>query len=173
MRSESRQRSFVLGRVALRQLLGGILKIAPSDVQLDIRDDGRVVAIDTSLHVSISHSADRAVAVASKRCVGVDLERIVSKPEKLLEYILHDEERPHVEELALEPDQKLFLCWTLKEAALKGSGSGLRMGPRSVRIRVDLEHETAVIRDGKDRLWNALFEFRDDFLLAVAFDPTH
>lgn len=169
MRSRARRRSFTLGRITVRRLLAGRLHVDPAVVPLSVWDDGRVVVDGSDLHISIAHSGERAVAIVSEHPVGVDIELVVEKPQALLDYILHEDEKSAIEELPLDRNHKLFLCWTLKEAVLKASGTGLRRSPRSARLQVDLAGGTATVLDAEDRLWRAVFEKQGAYFVAVAY----
>jgi len=171
MKAESRQRSFLLGRAVLRLLLGELTNVDPTRVVLRVMDDGRITAPETPYYVSISHSGDRAVAIVSERRVGVDVEQIVEKPESLLRFVLHEDELPHIHSLPVSANDRLFLCWTLKEAVLKAIGTGLMRSPKSVRLNIDFEQRRAKVDEEGGITWNVLFEQQDDYMLAVAIEP--
>lgn len=170
-KAESRQRSFLLGRAAIRILLGELTSVDPSQVELRVMEDGRVTAPGTPYYVSISHSGDRAVAIVSERRVGVDVEQIVEKPESLLRFVLHEDEIPHIHSLPVSANDRLFLCWTLKEAVLKAIGTGLMRSPKSVRLNIDFEQRRAKVNEEGGITWTVLFEQQDDYMLAVAIEP--
>jgi 4'-phosphopantetheinyl transferase len=171
MRAESRQRSFLLGRAALRTLLADLTNTDPSRVALQVLSDGRVLAPETPYHVSISHSGDRALAVVSRRRIGVDIEQVTERPESLLRYVLHRDEVDHVERLPIPKDETLFLCWTIKEAVLKAVGTGLMRSPKSVRLEIDYDNGRASVHDETGITWDVLFERQNDYMLALAFEP--
>ncbi len=172
MSNEQRRRSFTAGRIALRTMLGEALDLAPIDVPLTVLPSGRLACKGTDLFLSLAHSGDLAVAVASHRNVGFDLEIIREKPSSLLDYILADEEREHVHQLDLDTDRSLFLCWTVKEAVLKANGTGLRRSPRSVRVHIDLAASTARVKDPTDHEWDVHFGLSDGYVAALAVEPT-
>ncbi|GMQ81339.1 MAG: hypothetical protein BMS9Abin05_0770 [Rhodothermia bacterium] len=171
MKAESRKRSFLMGRAALRSLLGELTGATPAEIELTVLNDGRVVAPKTPYHVSIAHSGDRAVAIASERRVGVDIEQIVEKPESLLRFVLHEDELEHVNALPVPNDHRLFLCWTMKEAVLKAIGTGLLRSPKTVRLHVSYEEGKANVKEVEGFSWEVLFEQQDDYMLAVAVEP--
>lgn len=136
--TEQVRRRRVLLRIALRQVLGQILGLAPADVPL-AEVAGRPVVTGERPDVSVSCSAAGGVglvAVAEGMAVGVDLERHENRrlSEALDEGWLHPEE---VDRLAALPRGRRALaltrCWTQKEAVLKGMGVGLGRHPRTVR----------------------------------------
>ncbi|MDE2995929.1 MAG: 4'-phosphopantetheinyl transferase superfamily protein [Bacteroidota bacterium] len=171
MRNEQRRRSFTAGRIALRTMLAEQLDINPVDVPIIVEPSGRLACPGSGLHLSLAHSGDVAVAVASPRLVGVDLEQVRPKPDALLEYILADEEREHVRSLNVPPNQKLFLCWTVKEAVLKANGTGLRKSPRLVRLSLDVAHQRGSVRDPDNTDWSVTFGLSDDLALSLAVLP--
>ncbi len=169
MRSESRRNQFVLGRLAVRQLLGRLLDRRPEDVTLNVQSSGQVVAPDSGFKISIAHSQNRAVAIASKRTIGVDLEYISEKPETLLNYIMNEQESGAVKRLPLSVSEQLFLTWTLKEAVLKAKGTGLRISPRKLTVCVDLEENRATIKDSEEQIWLATFSITPPYVLVIAY----
>lgn len=171
MKAESRKQSFLLGRAALRSLLGELTGAAPAAIELKVLDDGRVVAPKTPYHVSIAHSGDRAVAIASRRRVGVDIEQIVEKPEALLRFVLHKDEIEHVNSLPVPNNKRLFLCWTLKEAVLKAIGTGLLRSPKTVKLEISYDLGRASVKEDEGFLWEVRFEQQEDYMLAVAVEP--
>lgn len=166
-----RRREFVLGRAAARLLLSELLAAAPSGVALRVAESGVVEVVERGLYLSISHSGDRAVAVASPRRIGVDIERIAPRFPELEQYMLHPDEPSLADVLPLDKERANMLCWTLKEATLKAMHRGLAYSPKKLRLDVDLEAGQATVRDADGRLWEACFEERDGYYAAVSVAP--
>lgn len=80
--------------------------------------------VNHPVHVSLSHSADFAVAVCASRSVGLDIERIRPLADPLVEALDADGTD------SLSPT----LRWSCKEAVLKCLGVGLRMDFRQVVV---------------------------------------
>ena len=169
--SSERRRQFALGRLAARRLVGEIEDQAPATVELVIGAGG-APRVATG-YVSIAHGGRGfgaiGVAAYARRPVGVDAESIRPRHPGLAARILRDDEGEVWRQLDAEHDVALTLVWALKESVLKGQGTGLRAGARSVRIA------EAVPADGRARLvsdasgsWRASFERRGDLWLAVA-----
>lgn len=171
MKNEARRNSFTAGRVVLRRLLSQELGVSPVEVPLTVLESGRLGCEGSHLHLSLAHSGQLAVAAASQRNIGFDLEVIRPKPSSLLDYILSDEEREHIQALDLDSDRSLFLCWTVKEAVLKANGTGLRRSPRLVRVRIDLEASIARVLDPSDHVWDVYFGITGDYVAALAVQP--
>jgi 4'-phosphopantetheinyl transferase len=98
----------------LRSRLGERLGLAPDDVPLAVRDDGKPRLVPAAglpdLRFNLSHSGERAlIAIAEGVEIGVDIERIT--PRRPEEY-LRD--------------------WCRREAYVKGTGAGLRGRPRQL-----------------------------------------
>ncbi|MFJ6796899.1 4'-phosphopantetheinyl transferase family protein [Streptomyces sp. NPDC091268] len=133
-RLEEHRRTYVATHVALRMLLGGYLEQDPAAVRL-VREDcpgcakphGRPAVAGHPVHFSVSHSAGVAVLAFAGTPVGVDIE---TRP--ALDALPHLVPRLHVRERAelasLPPGRRaaaFAMCWTRKEAYLKGLGIGL------------------------------------------------
>ena len=97
-----RRREFVLGRAAARLLLSERLAVAPSEVGLRVAESGVVEVASGGLYLSISHSGDWAVAAASSRRIGVDIERIAPRFPELEQYMLHPDEPSLTDMLPLD-----------------------------------------------------------------------
>ncbi|MGY4536035.1 4'-phosphopantetheinyl transferase [Mucilaginibacter sp. UYNi724] len=103
-------------RVLLRKMLG-------TDEYIDAKVDshGKPYLVSLPYHISLSHSFDYAAVMISKtRPVGIDIEQIKEKVERIAHKFLP----PH--ELAFIHDhqkiQQLYVCWCAKEAVYKCYG---------------------------------------------------
>ena len=124
---------YVIAHVALRDILGRYLHLAPSDVRLGVMPNGKPVLASASrdhqLEFNMSHSSDLAlIAVGSGRRLGVDVERIRSQmsEEAIAEQFFSPEEVASLR--SLPPEERLaafFAGWTRKEAYSKARGDGL------------------------------------------------
>lgn len=165
---EGRQREFVLGRAAIRTLLADRLDCAPAKVPLRIRDSGALDVPGHPHHVSLAHSGPHALAVVAHQPVGVDLEQIAPRRTDLDRFLLHPSETDLFDGLPLDRDRGLILVWTLKEATLKGLGTGFRLSPKKIRLEVDTTNGTATARVDDTQTWQAHFAERDGCYWAVA-----
>lgn len=78
-------------------------------------DTGQPLLIGNNAHISISHSGDfAAILLDSRQKVGIDIEKISSKVEKVATKYLKDEEKETNHE-------RLTLKWCIKEAVYKVS----------------------------------------------------
>ncbi len=168
---KKRRREFILGRAAARLLLSDELAVEPQAVPLSVAESGAIDVVGADLHVSIAHSGDHAVAAASSRMVGVDIESIVPRNTELRRFLVHPDEQELLESIPLDPNRSQILWWTLKEATLKAMRTGLRFPPRKIRLDVDLgeERARAYVEEGRD--WDLFFEEWDGYYVAVAAEP--
>ena len=155
---DKRRREWLAGRVAAKRAVQQRLGAPMSAVEIRAiqcgptkgRPFAAVGGEPSSLSLSISHAADVAAAIVTRRPVGLDVEVI--------------EARPHIEPLAFGPaeraawadlrgadrDARVTMAWCEKEAIAKASGVGLRtsfaaLDPR-VHPEVRIESSTFVHR---------------------------
>jgi 4'-phosphopantetheinyl transferase len=123
---------FIVGRGALRDILGRYLGLAPERVRFSYLPRGKPVLAELSLQFNLAHSGGVALyAVARGRRVGVDVERI--RPDVPCEKLAARFFSPHEQEQlrALPAEARVgafFACWTRKEAYVKARGDGLALG---------------------------------------------
>lgn len=126
--------------VALREILGASLGVAPEAVPFEHDADGRTtLRTERASRFSLSHTADLAlIAVGEAEALGVDLEQ--TRPVPGLTDVLHDVftlgERQSIVELPADEAQLAFLRgWTRKEAVVKALGRGIEtMGKVEVTL---------------------------------------
>ncbi len=122
-----RQR-FLLGRAALRRLLGTWLELAPEAVPLETGPHGKP-SCPIGPCFNLSHSGDLILlALHPEWPVGVDVERL--RPEldwqRLARRLLGESERRSLEGLpACERAEAFLSAWCRLEARLKARGTGL------------------------------------------------
>lgn len=167
--TEARQHEFLLGRVALRTLLADQFGGSPDDFIVQVTDAGAPTVEGLSVHVSLTHSDDRAVAVVANFPVGVDLEPVTERPEAVHRFLLRPDETAFLETLPMEPEAAFILCWTLKEATLKAMGTGLSCSPKNVRLEIEPSSGVAEATAQDGRIWQLQYEKSEHFFLSVAF----
>lgn len=79
-----------------------------------------------SIHFSLSHSGERALAVFSNKEIGCDLERVRPIKEEVVRRCFSKEEQAYVEK-AENKDEAFTRVWVYKESFLKALGVGLGM----------------------------------------------
>jgi 4'-phosphopantetheinyl transferase len=122
--------SYILGRGALRILLGRYLNSPPQDLAFRYGSRGKpALGAPVRLQFNASHSGDLALfAFTMDREIGVDVEAIRLMPdlEDIAKRFFCAEETAELMSLpAGQREHAFFLCWTRKEAYIKGTGEGL------------------------------------------------
>jgi 4'-phosphopantetheinyl transferase len=168
--SEKRRREFLLGRAALRILLGRHLEVPPASIPLYQADDGAPEVAGSGLQISLTHSHGWAAAVLAGRAVGVDMEYIQPRHEELYRQILHTSEMEMFNALPPGHDERQILCWTLKEATLKAVRPEHHLSMKHLRIDCTYDRRTADVRlVNLKSSWTVSFDRVDDFYVAVAY----
>lgn len=161
----SRRRSFVGGRAAARLVISDVTGSRPEESAITVLQSGAVKVSESELHLSIGHSGSFAAAVVSDRPVGLDIECRRTVPERLYERIASVDDQIVLNESGL-PNAALA-CWTLKEAVLKGIGTGLRLAPK--RLRLARSGDLYVIDTPEHGRWTATLMNDEHYLLSIAW----
>lgn len=166
--SEKRRVEFVLGRAAARDVVAVRTGMAPRDVSLLIADDGAVEVGGESLHLSISHANGWATAALSPRPVGMDMERLTQRGPGVYRYFLSKSEYHYLEGSELDHDRLQILLWSVKEAVLKGTRTGLRVSPRDLRIKSLSANGVGLVEDREGSVWRLSWVYWRECYLAIA-----
>src|SRR6195256_1894936 len=144
---------FLRAYVCLRILLGGYLKVEPSEVRFAKSLTGKPHLIqgagESGLRFNISRTDGRAaLALAKGRDIGVDIERMTDRGVEVAARALCAPELEYFRKLP-EADQRaaFFTIWARKEAFLKALGEGLAIAP----VEVDTISTAGRIRLSKKR----------------------
>ena len=192
-RIEKRAQEWLAGRLALKTVAGRVLqKAAAGGASLGdivIRQDelGKPLAElrngngPACCEVSLSHSNGLVAALASEgatfRGLGIDIEKIKPRTKPWIDDYFTDDEKKAA---AASPDKWAYLTalWSLKEAALKALGIGLRIDLQDVNVHMDGAGGRAFVefRNGHAQELNldsekieARAEIRDGVALARVF----
>jgi phosphopantetheinyl transferase len=103
-------------RVLLRHLLGD-----PAYIDCRIDDHGKPYLSNFPHRISLSHSYNyAAVMVSEDKDVGIDIEQISNKIERIAGKFMKDEELAFI--ASANRTQHLYICWCAKEAIYKLRG---------------------------------------------------
>ena len=161
------RRQFVVGRAALRAVLGAHLRTPPQDLAIDCDAHGKPrlagASDSTGLRFNVAHSADVVIVAVTAGCeVGVDVERVrpVSHSEQIARRYFHTAEIDAILALPTSKRDHAFLqCWAGKEAVLKATGTGLTESLASFRVPVEhhagtwINIPSATIAERAGRCW--------------------
>lgn len=140
--STSPRRGFALCRAALRALLCDELRCTNEQLAFEASAHGKPFAVvqghPADISFNVSHSGNHGlVAVAPGGRLGVDVEECAPHRnlDVLIETVFTPDERA---ELALiegeERHRAFFRLWTVKEALVKGEGTGMALDPSSFEV---------------------------------------
>ena len=102
-------------RVLLRKMLN-------TDEYIDCRVDahGKPYLVNLPYHISLSHSLDYAAVMISKEPVGIDIEQVTDKIERIARKFMRQEELDFITDA--DKINQLYVCWCAKEAIYKCYG---------------------------------------------------
>jgi 4'-phosphopantetheinyl transferase len=150
-RAERHRERFIVGRGALRCLLGRYLAIAPGQVGFRYEDFGKPVLEPASdMDFNLTHSHGLALcAVARRRRLGIDLERlrdVVDGPRIVARFFSAREQADYAQLPEYLKREGFFRGWTRKEAYLKAIGVGITTPLDSFSVALD-PREPAALRE--------------------------
>jgi phosphopantetheinyl transferase len=144
-----RRKSFTASRIALKNLCRQLDLAEETRPDQNIEtlgpDDLRPCLAESGLYCSVSHSSRFVVAVAHDHPVGVDIEGISNRFQRIRHLFLSPEEEQMLSRSGLEFEPAATRVWTIKEAAAKALGLHLFQTIREVEV-VKIEDETALFR---------------------------
>lgn len=118
-KGEKRQKEYLATRLLLQNILG-------KKTEIFYQESGRPQIKNSSLNISISHSADYIVIFISKDSAGIDVENIHRNIDRVTKRFLHPEELSWIEKTDNRQIVKM-IYWCAKEAIFKCScESGVR-----------------------------------------------
>lgn len=108
-----------LQHLAGRYLLGYLFPDFPAEL-IEIADTRKPFLPNEQYHFSISHCGNFAAAIVSKtERVGIDVELLTPRVEKIKHKFLHPDELQMVDHANIDRIQLLTLLWSAKEAMFK------------------------------------------------------
>ncbi len=113
---EKRNLHWLATRVLLRKMIN-----TNEYINFQVDESGKPYLVNHPHHISLSHSYDYAAVMVSKtRKVGIDIEVIKSKIERVQQKFLADDELGFIGDA--NRIEKLYVCWCAKEALYKLNG---------------------------------------------------
>ncbi|ALK10601.1 4'-phosphopantetheinyl transferase family protein [Blastochloris viridis] len=166
------RKRFVWRRIILRTLIAARLGCRPHEVDLQSTPAGRPFVAGSDLDVSVSHSRDVALIamIGGRKRIGVDVEALAPMPdqEQVAEIVLTPQELTEFRRFDVSCDV-FYRIWTCKEACLKAIGTGFRLDPRAVEIRLaDLAAPMVQRIPGSVRYTLTCFEPITGYIAALA-----
>ena len=164
--NDTRARQWLASRVLLQELL---LELGYTEnYQLHRLPSGRPELSIPGLHISISHAGDYAAVALSKTPIGIDVEKISPRIERIQHKFMNEVEKGHL------VDEKDILwmhtVWSAKEALFKYHPHG----ELDFREHLHLKKEAEGLLRGEIRKNEEIhrlqvpYEFFDEYILAWA-----
>lgn len=176
-RSDLDRARYVVGRAALRRVLGDRLGCSPAAIRFSYGRNGKPIIEGGQGHVefNLAHSGgDAVIALSDGAAVGVDIEHLgpIADVESLARLVFSDVE---LRELELTPDPvSAFLNgWTRKEAYVKALGLGLTAPLREITVSLSGRAElfSTGLRDQSVSNWRLLNLPHPHAVVALALGP--
>lgn len=126
LKHASRQRSFLLSRLLLRQTLSGLLP--DQELHFSRAESGRLLlASHGNWHISLSHAETGIAVIVAEQPCGIDIEvsRRVAMEKIAARYFSAEENAALLATAEADRPDFFFRLWTLKEASVKALGEGL------------------------------------------------
>jgi phosphopantetheinyl transferase len=146
---KQRRKSFKASRLALKILsrqLGLVKRKRPARTIETLGPDNlKPCLAESGLYCSVSHSSRFVVAVAHRHPVGVDIEGVSDRIQRIQHIFLSPEENQIIYQSGLDFQLAATRIWSIKEAAAKVLGLHLFQAVRAVRV-VRMEKEESSIR---------------------------
>jgi len=177
--TEGQKTGWLASRLALKLAYGNVTGL-PADLFPMISVDNKIqpgsysgppfISANPNLHYSLSHSETVGMGGVSSHPVGVDIEKVIARSHRLLDYIATPGEQAQ-EEGGLDRHQLVTRIWTLKEAIAKGTQIGISMRDLVVQLsrqRGDTYAAKVYYRGKHLSDWRAEVFHRGDYYLSIA-----
>jgi phosphopantetheinyl transferase len=144
-----RRRDFMAARFALKRLARQLDLVREDRPDPEVEtlgpDDVRPCIADSGIYCSVSHRAGLVVVAAHKHPIGVDLELVSEKAQRIWSHFQTPREADIALQPGLSPARIAARAWTMKEAAAKALGLNLFQAIREVDL-VSVGEKEGIIR---------------------------
>lgn len=175
----------VTGRKRLERLAGKLLMRQLTGWAYSIEKDkyGKPFFKDSELHLSLSHSGDYVAGIISERPVGVDIQYLTSKLERVAPRVMNENKLKN-----LDPNNRLehlHVYWGAKEALYKAYGQkGLDFKKHIIIKPFHIMHtdhashatkitEGSVVTDNSKHLFDIFYKKIKNYILVYAIEKSH
>lgn len=95
---------------------------------------GKPYLQNEKLFFNISHSGEYVVCGFSDEEIGVDIEKIQTFDNELINFVFNKNEIEYIKVNYPMPDEGFTFLWTIKESVMKYFGTGLSLGPKEIDV---------------------------------------
>jgi len=131
-KKEDDRKRCILADYLAREMISVETGVSPETVEFSEDDGGKPYTVNTNIFFNVSHSGNLVACAVSEKPVGIDIEQISSKPLKAISRFATDTEKSFVS----DDPVKATILWTLKEACLKATGTGVKGGLKSISFDI-------------------------------------
>jgi phosphopantetheinyl transferase len=177
--SEQSRKDFLAGRVALKNAFlnyKGISAKSSDKVIINNLDNGQPMIIgEEQVYCSIGHSYGWGIGAVATCRIGVDIEKVRPHQKALLRYISSPKEIGLVRNFFGKSTNYITLIWVIKEAVLKGLGTGFGVSPRQVKIsrQINQEYFSVEGKGLRPKLWRVWPFRKDNFYISIAYENNY
>lgn len=165
---EKRNLQWLATRVLLRKML-------KTDNYIDVRcnENGKPYLFNQSHHISLSHSYNyAAVIISESKKVGIDVEIIKPKIEKLSHKFMSHSEFAHIDTKNIIP--YLYVCWCAKEALYKLNGQRETSFKNNIFLQPFTfngsgSFNAAIIKDQQNDNFTVFYKQIDNYMLGYVY----
>jgi 4'-phosphopantetheinyl transferase len=128
---------FVAAHGFLRSVLAEVLACDPRDLRFDFGPQGKPRLRGSTLHFSLTHTADQALLALAPFELGLDAEELRAEriDAPLARRVMTAEEFDTWSRASREEQVAAFFrLWCAKESVMKATGLGMSLGPRSFAV---------------------------------------
>jgi phosphopantetheinyl transferase len=167
--AEERKKQWLAYRILIRSLL------APDDIPVEYDPVGKPFLAGTDHHISVTHSFDLAgIIISRKKPVGIDIEKVKPRIEKVKERFLSKDELARVAGDSLL--ELLTLAWCAKEALYKIHGNKSLDFRENIRVNLpaNLEGHSfrgEIFHEGKIQSYDLHYRTIGGYILVYAMEP--
>jgi len=151
-------------RVLLRKML-----ITNDYIDCKVDEHGKPYLVTLPYHISLSHSFDyAAVMISKKHPVGIDIEQVKEKVERIAHKFMRPEELAFVDDR--DKIEQLYACWCAKEAVYKCNGEKEVSFVDNIRLKpFDFEPkgsiEATLQKDSKNLTYHVGYLQYEDYMI--------
>jgi 4'-phosphopantetheinyl transferase len=165
LKHDKRYLHWLSTRVLLRKLIN-----TPNYIDCQVDAHGKPYLVNFPHHISLSHSYDyAAVMISENKWVGIDIEIIKDKIERLGPKFLNPEELEFIDQA--NAVAHLYVCWCAKEAIYKLQGRRETSFKDQIRLQPFAYAHTGtlsanLLMDGFRQSFEVCFDQFDNYMLA-------
>ncbi len=166
-RTDTRRKQWLSYRALLKSLL------APEDFPVEYNESGKPYLAGSHLHISVTHTAEFSAVIVSGRPVGIDMEMVRDRIEKVYDKFMSEEEIRMI-----KPEFKLEMMtrtWCAKESLYKLFGKKELDFRKNLKVDLSSGSEAnifkgEIILDDYQKSFNMIKEMVGGIMLVYTMD---